>query len=96
MVVFVPSYFLKEEGMKSIPRLIKVTEDEVKSWRERALSEEYLAIFLDGTYLSIRRKEVAKEPVYLALGIKPDGRREILGFWIFGSEGESARNWENL
>jgi len=42
------------------------------------------------------KNEVAKEPVYLALGIKPDGRREILGFWIFGSEGESAKNWENL
>nr|WP_041430363.1 IS256 family transposase [Thermodesulfobacterium geofontis] len=65
-----------------ISRLIKVTEDEVRSWKERALSEEYLAIFLDGTYLPIRRNEVAKEPVYLALGIKLDGRREILGFWV--------------
>jgi len=73
-----------------------VTEDEVKSWRERALSEEYLAIFLDGTYLSIRRNEVAKEPVYLVLGIKPDGRREILGFWIFGYARESAKNWEEI
>jgi transposase-like protein len=25
--------------------------------------------------------------VYMALGIKPDGRREILGFWLFGAEG---------
>ncbi|QER41648.1 hypothetical protein F1847_08425 [Thermodesulfobacterium sp. TA1] len=40
--------------------------------------------------MSIRRNEVAKEPVYLALGIKPDGRREILGFWIFGSEGKGV------
>jgi len=55
-LLFVSSYFLKEGGLKSISRLIKVTEDEVKSWRERALSEEYLAIFLDGTYLSIRQK----------------------------------------
>jgi len=34
--------------------------------------------------------------VYIALGIKPDGRREILGFWLFGAEGESARNWEEV
>jgi transposase-like protein len=32
----------------------------------------------------------------MALGIKPDGRREILGFWLFGAEGESARNWEEV
>ena len=37
-----------------------------------------------------------KEFVYLALGIKPDGRREILGFWLFGAEGESAENWEEV
>jgi len=39
---------------------------------------------------------VKKEPLYLALGIKPDGRREILGFWLFGAEGESAKNWEEV
>jgi Transposase and inactivated derivatives len=53
-------------------------------------------VFLDGTFLSIRRGKTAKEPVYMALGIKPDGRREILGFWLFGAEGESARNWEEV
>lgn len=26
--------------------------------------------------------------------ILPDGRREILCFWLFGAEGESAQNWE--
>jgi len=24
------------------------------------------------------------------------GSREILGFWLFGSEGESAKNWEEI
>jgi len=32
----------------------------------------------------------------MALGIKPDGRREILGFWLLGAEGESAGNWEEI
>jgi transposase-like protein len=81
---------------QSISRLIKVTEEEIKAWKERALSEEYFAVFLDGTLLSVRRNGVEKEPVYLALGIKFDGSREILGFWLFGSEGESAKNWEEI
>jgi len=45
---------------------------------------------------SISLNGVEKEPVYLALGIKFDGSREILGFWLFGSEGESAKNWEEI
>jgi len=52
-------------------------------------------VFLDGTFLSIRRGKTAKEPVYLALGLKPNGRREILGF-VFSAEGERARNWEEV
>mgnify|MGYP000107575360 CR=1 FL=1 len=81
---------------QSISRLVEVTQEQVKAWRERPLSEEYYAVFLDGTFLSIRRGKTAKEPVYIALGIKPDGRREILGFWLFGAEGESSRNWEEV
>ena len=68
----------------------------MRVWRTRPLDEEYYAVFLDGTFLSIRRGGSAKEPVDLALGLKPDGRREILGFWPFGAEGESARNWEEV
>ena len=77
---------------QSISRLIEVTQQEVKAWQERPLNSEYYAVFLDGTFLSVRRGKTAKEPVYIALGIQPDGRREILGFWLFGAEGESARN----
>lgn len=51
---------------------------------------------MDGTFLSIRQGKAAKEPVYVALGIKPGGCREILGFWLFGAEGESAQNWEEV
>jgi transposase-like protein len=49
-----------------------------------------------GPFFSIRRGKTAKELVSIALGIKLDGRREILGFWLFGAEGESARNWEEV
>ncbi|MBC7221886.1 transposase [Candidatus Bipolaricaulota bacterium] len=81
---------------QSISHLTQVVEEEVKAWRERPLNPEYYAIFLDGTFLHIRRGQTAKEPVYLALGILPDGRREILGFWLLGAEGESTENWEEV
>jgi len=49
-----------------------------------------------GPFFSIRRGKTAKELVSIALGIKLDGRREILGFWLFGAEGESARSEEEV
>ncbi len=73
-----------------------MAEGEVKAWKERPLDEGYYAIYLDCTFLSVHRGKAAKEPVYVALGVKPDGRREVLGFWLFGAEGESSRNWEGI
>ena len=75
---------------------MEVTQQQVKAWRERPLRKEYYGVFLYGTFLSICRGKTAKEPVPMALGIKPYGRREILGFWLFGGEGESARNWQEV
>lgn len=36
------------------------------------------------------------EVVYVALGIGEDGYREVLGFWLGGSEGESADIWKEI
>ena len=44
----------------------------------------------------MRRGTVDKEPVYVALGLKPDGTREILGFWLSGAEGESSLIWKEI
>jgi len=41
-------------------------------------------------------EESSKEPVYVALGVKPDGQRQVLGFWLFGAEGESSQNWKTI
>jgi len=81
---------------QSISRLTQVVEEEVEAWRKRPLAREYYAIYLDCTFLSVRRGKAAKEPVYVALGTRPDGRREVLGVWLFGAEGESAQNWRQV
>ena len=81
---------------QSISRLAEVAAEEVEGWRSRPLCTEYYAVYLDCTFLSVRRGKTAKEPVYVALGLKPDGSREILGFWMFGAEGESSHNWETI
>ncbi|MDN5380236.1 MULTISPECIES: IS256 family transposase [Thermodesulfobacterium] len=80
----------------SISRLIEVTTQEIDRWRNREVEEEYFALYVDATFLSVRRGSVSKEPVYVVVGLTYEGRREILGFWLFGSEGESANNWREV
>jgi transposase-like protein len=51
---------------QSISRLTQVVEEEVKEWKSRPLSQAYYAIYLDCTFLAVRRGKAAVEPVYVA------------------------------
>jgi putative transposase len=79
----------------SISRLTDITTQEIEKWRNRQVKEQYFALYVDATFLNIRRGSVEKEPVYVVVGLDWDGTREVLGFWLFGSEGESASNWQD-
>ncbi len=80
----------------TISRMAEVGSEEVEKWKNRPLEERYAVIFLDATYFSLRRAKITKEPIYVALGVREDGRREVLGWWLGGSEGESARIWDDI
>ncbi len=77
----------------SIARLTQVAEEEIEAWRMRPLKRAYFSVIIDAVFLSLKRGSYKKEPVYIALGTDHEGEREILGFWVLGSEGESAQAW---
>ena len=72
--------------------LISRVTDEVKGlveeWRNRPLEAFYPVIFFDALRANIRDEgHVRKKAVYLALAIRLDGQKEILGMWIEQNEG---------
>jgi putative transposase len=65
---------------------------EVTAWQARPLEPMYPVIFFDALRVKIREDNVVRnKAVYLALGVRPDGTREILGLWIENTEG--AKFW---
>lgn len=80
----------------SIAKPARVAESEIEAWRMRPLKESYFSVIIDAVFLSLRRGSYAKEPVYIAQGTDHEGRREILGFWVMGGEGESAHAWREI
>jgi putative transposase len=65
---------------------------EVTAWQSRPLEPLYPVVFFDALRVKIREDAVVKnKAVYLALGVLPDGTREILGLWIESTEG--AKFW---
>lgn len=90
---FIERVYSASIGRDAISRLTDVAQGVIDKWKNRPLAERYAAIFLDATYVKLRRGDVRSEPVYVAMGILPNGDRQILGFAMFGSEGESAGAW---
>ena len=66
--------------------------EEVQAWQSRPLETMYPVVFFDALRVKIRESGVVRnKAVYLALGILPDGSRDVLGLWIENTEG--ARFW---
>lgn len=61
-----------------------------EAWQERPLDNAYAAVMIDALRLNVRRENVYLEACFLVLGTKPDGRREILGMYLFPEEGANA------
>lgn len=79
-------------GIGVSPDLIsKVTDaviEEVKAWQNRPLDPLYPVIFFDALRVKIRDEGIVRnKAVYLALGVRSDGMKEVLGLWIEQSEG---------
>ncbi len=64
------------------------------AYRERRLSAYYPVVYLDATYVKTRREQVSSEAYYVALGLKDDMTREVIG--IYNAPTESAYVWEDI
>ncbi len=88
--------FLQEQyGTEVSPDFISSVTDEVMAevtaWQARPLEPMYPVVFFDALRVKIREDAVVRnKAIYLALGILPDGTRDILGLWIEGTEGASS------
>jgi putative transposase len=75
-----------------ISRVTAEVLDEVKAWQSRPLERLYMVVFFDALRVKIRDEGVVRnKAVYLALGVRTDGTKEILGLWIEQNEG--AKFW---
>ena len=83
-------------GTDVTPDFISTVTDavlaEITVWQSRPLEPMYPVVFFDALRVKIREDNVVRnKAVYLALGVLPDGSRDILGLWIENTEG--AKFW---
>ena len=65
---------------------------EVRVWQSRPLESTYAIVYFDALRVKIRDEGLVRnKAVYLAIGVRCSGHKEILGLWIEQTEG--AKFW---
>jgi len=83
-------------GIDVSPDLISVVTDavleEIAAWQARPLEPVYPLVFFDALRVKIRDEGLVRnKAVHVALGVRHDGGKEILGLWLEQNEG--AKFW---
>ncbi|NIB45248.1 IS256 family transposase [Pseudomaricurvus alkylphenolicus] len=66
--------------------------DEVKQWQQRPLESHYPFVWLDAIHYKVKESSrYVSKAVYTVLGLKMDGKKEVLGLYL--SESEGANFW---
>jgi transposase-like protein len=92
----IQAFLAEQYGTEVSPDFISSVTDavmsEVTAWQARPLEPMYPVVFFDALRVKVREDAVVRnKAIYLALGVLPDGTREVLGLWIENTEG--AKFW---
>lgn len=92
----IQAILLEIYGLEVSPELISTVTDgvmeEVNQWQMRPLERVYAFVFFDALRVKIRDDGTVKnKAVYLAIGYRYSGQKEVLGIWIEQAEG--AKFW---
>jgi putative transposase len=72
-----------------VSRLCEEIDGKVKAFLERPIEGDWPYLWIDATYLKVRRGgRIVSVAVIIAVGVNMDGRREVLGMEIGTSESE--------
>ena len=60
----------------------KISGD-IISWQNRPLESLYLVVWMDAIVFKVRENSrVVNKAIYIAIGLKQDGKKEVLGMWL--------------
>ncbi len=89
---FLLDQYRVDVGADFISTVTESVMEEVQEWQRRPLERMYPIVFFDALRVKIRDEgSVKNKAVYLALGVAPDGTKDILGIWVEQNEG--AKFW---
>lgn len=84
-----------EISQSTISRITDAVTADIVAWQNRPLDPVYLIVWMDGIVFKVREgSKVINKTIYIAVGLKRDGRKEVLGLWL--GKNESSSFWMSV
>ena len=79
----------------TISRITEKVAEDITAWQNRPLEPVYLIVWMDGIVFKVREgSKVINKTVYIAVGLRRDGKKEVLGLWL--GKNESSAFWMSV
>lgn len=79
----------------TISRITDRITNDIVAWQNRPLEPVYLIVWMDGIVFKVRENsKVINKTIYIAVGLRRDGKKEVLGLWL--GKNESAAFWMSV
>jgi transposase-like protein len=76
----------------TISRITDTITEDIVAWQNRPLEPVYLIMWMDGIVFKVRENsKVINKTVYISIGLRRDGKKEVLGLWL--GKNESSSFW---
>lgn len=76
----------------TISRITSRVAEDIIAWQNRPLETVYLIVWMDGIVFKVRENsKVVNKTVYIAVGLRTDGYKEVLGMWL--GKNETSAYW---
>ncbi|WP_207516085.1 IS256 family transposase [Longitalea luteola] len=84
-----------EISTATISRITPRVAEDIVAWQNRPLEPVYLIVWMDGIVFKVRENsKVVNKTIYIAVGLRKDGYKEVLGMWL--GKNESAAYWMSV
>lgn len=78
----------------TVSNISKQMIPKIQAYHQRKLDDKFFCVFLDATYIPLKRLTFDKEAVYVAIGIEPNGHKEVIDYRIEPTE--SIEIWTEM
>jgi len=76
----------------TISRITSRVAEDIIAWQSRPLETVYLIVWMDGIVFKVKENsKVINKTVYIAVGLRTDGYKEVLGMWL--GKNETSAYW---